>query len=452
MTGLALLLLLSTAAGFGALWGIRGWEQWTEMIRLAGLACLLGFGAIGVALSWLLSVGGGAGPATVALVAAAIAAAGVAVGALRGRPLPRGGRVAGRPEPFLAAAVVCAALVVVHQLAYLRLAWTQPLVAWDAWAFWTPKAMSIYHDGGLDPAYFPTFAGPSYPLLVPAMKAASFHLMGGVDVVAVHALFAALAAVFVYAVVGLLRPHLPLALVWPFAALLVVLPEFMRRALHPQADLTLDYLWVTAALCLALWIVRREPWLLPTAAILLAAAVNTKREGQLLTACLLVAAAAATWRDRRAAWWRLGALAGVAVASLVPWWSWRARHGVEEWTPGFGPAGYWEHRDRALPGLRLALELLFSWELWLVAAPVGLGAALVLALARPSRLLVLYLGTSALAVLGFTWMIWGFTFMTIDPSHGASPMPRMVGALVLLSLAFAPLLLHRALEHAPRRR
>jgi len=451
VTGVALLLLLATLAGYGALWGLRGWEYWTDVLRLAGLACLLGTALLGVALAWLLSAEGSVSASRVAALALAVAAAGAAVGVARRRPRPALRRLEHPREPLLWAALACAAVVAVQLQAYLRLAHTQPLAAWDAWAFWTPKAMLIFYDRGLDPEYFPTFAGPSYPLVVPALKGAAFHLEGAPDVVAIHTLFAALAAAFVFAVVGLLRPRLPLVLLWPFAALLVVLPEFTRRALHPQADLTLDYFFVLAALALGLWIVEREAWLLPLAAIFLAAAANTKREGQLLAVCLLVAAAAATWRGRRYAWPRLAAVAAVGVASLLPWWAWRARHGVEEFTPGLGLAGYWEHRDRAWRGFGLAVELLFSWELWLVAAPVGIAAALLLALVRPSRLVTLYLGTTVLALLGFTWSIWGFTFMQIDPGAGSSPMPRLVGSLVLLSLAFAPLMLWRLLDGGLRR-
>ena len=56
------------------------------------------------------------------------------------------------------------ALVVVYMEALFRAARLQGLSAWDAWAFWVPKAKAIYFFGGLDAQFFselPTVVSPA---------------------------------------------------------------------------------------------------------------------------------------------------------------------------------------------------------------------------------------------------------------------------------------------------
>ena len=114
------------------------------------------------------------------------AAAGV--GVVFGRPLPRG---YGDPNKHASsdAVLVSAGGVALTGLlleALFRSARLQSLQAYDAWAFWVPKAKAIYFFGGLDAQVFTTFPGPTYPPLIPILDAAAFHAMGGVDVVTLH--------------------------------------------------------------------------------------------------------------------------------------------------------------------------------------------------------------------------------------------------------------------------
>ena len=119
-----------------------------------------------------------------AVLATLVAATGVcgAVGVRRGRSVPRG--LVGPPTGSSLSLFVTAsgiALVGLLLEALFRSARLQSLQAFDAWAFWVPKAKAIYFFGGLDEQIFTTSAGPTYPPIVPILDAAAFHAMGSVE-------------------------------------------------------------------------------------------------------------------------------------------------------------------------------------------------------------------------------------------------------------------------------
>jgi len=120
------------------------------------------------------------------------------------------------------------------------------LSAWDAWAFWVPKAKVIYFFGELDEQFFRELANPTYPQLVPALEASAFNFMGSVDAVTLHLQFWFLACSFVASVAGLLAARVPGLLLWPFLLLVLVAPRIVGRSLDPQADFLLDYLFALA--------------------------------------------------------------------------------------------------------------------------------------------------------------------------------------------------------------
>ena len=130
----------------------------------------------------------------------------------------------------------------------------QSLQAYDAWAFWVPKAKAIYFFGGLDPQVFTTFPEPTYPPLVPILDAAAFHAMGGVDVVTFHLQYWFLVVGAVAAIAGCLERPVPAWLLWPPLVLVLVVPRVAAGLLAPQADMLVDFLFVIGALLLALWL------------------------------------------------------------------------------------------------------------------------------------------------------------------------------------------------------
>lgn len=445
LAGMCAAQALFLVAGLGVVGALRGWRTWSELLRLGGLAYLLGVAAVGVEATLVLIAGAGIGTPVVVALALGTAVACAAIARRRRRPLP--GRLAfARPHvdaPWLAGAVF-AVVTAVALAMFFRVARLQGNIAYDAWAFWVPKGKAIYFFGGLDEQLFRTLPGPSYPLLVPALQAMDFHLMGAADQTTLALQYWFLFAGFVLAVWGLLRPLVPSVAIWPFLALAAVLPELDKRLLNAQADWPLDIFFAVAALCVALWVVTREPWLLGAYGLLLAALMATKREGQLLAACLLVAALAVTWRAARSAWPRLIGLAVLAFAVNIPWRIWWESRNLLPDTPDSGVGRLSATASRIGPAFRIVLELLFSYDLWSIVVPLALAAAVLLLLRGDVSLPGLYLGTTALAVVGFTWILWSIPSLPLDTSP-LTPIPRAVGSLVLLSVAFAPLLVSQLL-------
>jgi hypothetical protein len=443
LAGLALLNALFLLAGAAILWAVRGWRAWTELLRLAGLAYLLGVAAVCLPLVWLLTIGVGPSPALVVAFVLVYAVAGVLAGRRRPRPVVRLGD---RPrEPLALVGVLCAAVAVVWLESYFRVARASGLEAFDAWSFWVPKAQAIYHFGGLDEQLFRDLAGPTYPILIPTLESLAFHFMGSADTNALHVQFWFLLVGFVAAVAGLLRPRVPLVLVWPFLAALVLMPEVGARAIAPQADLTLQYFFVTSALSLTLFARDREPWLLVPYGVLLAAAMSTKREGQLLAACLVLAAVLVTWRERRWAWPRIVGVAFLAFLATLPWRIWFTSHNLTGEAPSTPAGALWDTLDRIPPSLRLVLELAFDGGMWLAVLPLALAAAVLAVVLARSRSAALFLFTVGFVVVGFAWILWSIADLPIVPTD-ATPIPRAVGALTLLAGAFGPLLVWELLE------
>jgi len=443
IAGLAALNALFCVVGAALLWAVRGWRAWTELLRLGAVAYLLGVVCTTLPLVWLLTVG--VGPSVPLVIALAVVAAGAALFAGRRRPRPAWRLRERRTEPFVLVGVACAALAVVWLEAFFRVARASGLEAFDAWSFWVPKAQAIYYFGGLDERLFRELAGQTYPILVPTLEATDFHFMGSADTNALHVQFWLLLVGFVFAVAGLLRPRVPLVVVWPFLAALVLMPELGARAIAPQADLTLDYFFVSAALCAALFLREREPWLLVSYGILLAAAMSTKREGQLLAACLVGAAVAVSWRDRRFAWPRLVGVAALAFVATLPWRFWFTSRDLRGETPGASLSTLLDSAGRILPSLRLVVELALDSGAWLALLPIAITAAALCLVFGRRGASALFLLVVAFGLLGLTWILWSIAALPIVPSD-ATPIPRAVGALTLLGAAFGPLLVWELVE------
>ena len=90
-----------------------------------------------------------------------------------------------------------------------RAARLHSLQAYDAWAFWVPKAKAIYFFDGLDEQVFTTAPNATYPPLRPILDAAAFHAMGGADIVTFHVQFWFLVVGAVAAIAGCLHRHVP---------------------------------------------------------------------------------------------------------------------------------------------------------------------------------------------------------------------------------------------------
>lgn len=447
--GLVVYNALLLSVGLTALTVLLGWRSWSELVRWAGLGYMLGVALVGVTLSIGLVVGVPFSFATVVLTSAGLAAAAVASKGLlaRWRPppppshMPGGGLVA----------VAFGTLIVVCLEAMFRAGRLAELSAWDAWAFWVPKAKAIYFFGGLDEQFFRELGNPTYPPLVPALEASAFHFMGSVDVVTLHLQFWFFTCGFVAAVAGLLAPRVPALLLWPFLLLVLVAPRVVWT-LDPQADFLLDYFFALAAVLVALWLVDRESWLLATSSVFMGAALLTKRDGQLLVACLLVAALVGSARHWRHAWPRLALAGVVAVAMAIPWRIWFTSRDLTGELPSAGILAFIDYPERGWPAFESTITAVLDYDLWLVVVPL-VGVAVVLAFLAGGRVLPAYALTLYAGVIaGLTWVLWSFTELELPVREGsANPIDRLSGSLVIASAALLPLLLDVAWRGADRR-
>ena len=444
LAGLVGLNLWLLVVGIAILLAVRPSRSWGEVARLSGLAYLLGVAASGVVWVWLLVVGAPLSVATILVTGLGIAACCAVVGRRLGRRLPpRPAFRAHVPRPSLVTASF-AGLSVVYFEALFRSGRLAGLYEFDGWSFWVPKANAIYFYGGLDRQFFHDLPGPSYPPLVPALEAAAFRFMGSPDAVTLHLQFWFLLVGFAATVIGLLRPTVAPALLWPPVLLVLVTPHVIGYALQAQADFLLDELVAIGALLLGLWLVERHSWQLAAAALLVAAAMLTKREGVVLGACLLLAALAASWRQRRTAW-RPPLLAGVAAAiATVPWRAFLAVRDLTGGGPEAGGTGLFSHLDRAWPSLKLTVSALFDFDIWLLTVPLVV-LAVAVALVAGTRVVAVYAAlVCLLATAGFTWIIWAFPSLPITKDAALNPIVRLSGSLVLMSAALVPWLLGSA--------
>ena len=444
LLGLAVLNTFILGIGLAMLWAIRGWSSVADLARLSGLGYMLGVALLGVTLSLELVLGVPFSLAAVVITGAVLVLASVGVRRLfaRWRPRPGEGRLGGLGLVGAAYGL----LLVVYLQALFRAGRLAGLSAWDAWAFWVPKAKAIYFFGGLDDQFFRELVNPTYPPLLPALEASAFHFMGSPDVSTLHLQFWFFACGFAAAVAGLLAPRVPGVLLGPFLLLVLVAPRVVGRNLDPQADFLLDYLFALAALLVALWLLERESWQLVSASLLLGAAMLTKREGLLLAACVIAAGLVASWRDRRYAWPRLGVVAACGIAVAVPWRIWFSSRGLEGELPESGFLGLLDHLDRAWPALESVLSTVLDYDLWLV-IPILVVAGIVLAFVAGARVLPTFaLVLYGLLIAGFTWVLWSFTELELPfvQDEGVNPIVRLTGSLVIVSGAMLPLLFDAA--------
>ena len=440
LAGLLALNAAYAVAGIAVLWAFRGFRSWSDVARLAGLGYLMGVAAFGALWTLLLVVDIPFGGVAIVISLAGIAAAGAVAGRLRRRAIPRGWptAVTGPVVLVTAAGLALAGLLLE---AFLRSARLQSLQAYDAWAFWVPKAKAIYFFGGLDEQVFTTLPGPSYPPLLPILDAAAFHAMGGTDTVTLHVQFWLLVVGGVAAVAGCLHGHAPAWLLWPSLLLVLVVPRFSEHLLTPQADVLVDVFFVIATLLVALWLRDGDGWRLASAATLLGAAVLTKREGLVFAACVLLVAFGASWARRRREWPRLVVAAAVVAAAVIPWRLWYADRGIS----GDAPSSIDQSGggDRLVDSFRLSVEVLYDNALWSV-VPIVATIALAAAAIWGDRRLTAFLGiVLGLVFVGGVWATYGYPELPITAEESVNPIVRYTGAIVLVAGCATPLLLAR---------
>jgi hypothetical protein len=450
--GLAALNGAYAVLGLTLLWAVRGLSRWSDVLRLAGLGYLLGLASFGIVWTQLLVVGVTLDGWTLvlSLVLGAAAAAGAAV--LLRREHPRGFGDPARHVPTGGLLVTAGGIALAGLLleVMFRSARLQSLQAYDAWAFWVPKAKAIYYFGGLDHQLFTTLANPTYPPVVPILDAAAFHAMGSADVSTFHLQYWFLVVGATAAIAGCLYRHVPAWLLWPSLLLVLTVPRIASGLLVPQADVLVDVLFVVSVLLLVLWLRDGRGWRLAVVAVLLAGAGLTKREGLLFAAAALGVGLAASFGRRQAAWPRLLAVAALVAVAAVPWRLWYSRQGIGGEAPSDAGAG--GSVDRLLDALRLSFDVLFDTTLWSVVpivALVAVGAAFVWGDRRVAAFLAAVL---VLVFLGGAWVTYAFRELPITADEALNPIVRYTGAIVLLAAVATPLLLASVWRSTPEER
>jgi hypothetical protein len=445
--GLFALNLVLLLAGVAGLWALRGFRTWSDLLRLLGLAYLLGLALVSSLLSFELMVGIRFGLATVLASIAVVTLGGVVAGRLAGRPHPP---LRARPSPRLPGLVpaIGVALALVYLEAQFRAGRLAGLFEFDGMSFWVPKAKAIYYFGGFDPAFVRTLANPFYPPLVPTFQASGFEFMGSADVITLHLLFWFPLVAFCAAALGLLHDRVHPVILWPTVLVTVTAPEIVHRGVSPLADLVLDYFVAAATLLLALWLRDRERWQLIAAALFLGAACLTKREAPLFVACLIVAALLATWFTKRKSWPALLAVAAPGVFTTFAWRVWLSHHHIANQAPETGYVGFVHHVHRAWPSLRLTLHVLFGVTWWSMLPMLVVIAVVAAFVARPGPIAVYTGAVFALGVLACTWVTVSLPTEPLTTNDSTNPIVRLTGGLVIPVATLVPLTLEATWRRA----
>ena len=209
--------------------------------------------------------------------------------------------------------------------------WYQPLWAFDAWTFWTPKAHALLAMNGLDAGWFGAhdLRNLDYPLLLPAVEAATFRFTGYetrlLDLQSWLALVAFCAAtVEVVCRLGGRRSVL-------YAALLTVVfaPSVADQLAGAEADIPLAALFACAGLCAAAWLEERAARNARARGSALRRRRGDQDRGHGVHGCALRRARRLVAGRRRA---RPAGLAGIAALAvgILPWRIWLSAHHVPE--------------------------------------------------------------------------------------------------------------------------
>lgn len=435
-------------AAFGLVASVR------DAARLAGVAFLAGWAALGIGTVYLLLAGASGSVGQV--VALAVAVAAVAVAAALAGPVRRRVRRPAAPEPSRPAAPESLALAggallliaLVFAALFRSLRHVQP-AQWDAWAFWVPKAEAIVYGGGIHtgPGSLESFANPDYPPLTPVLDATTFRFAGHVDpgvlplqhwVVAL-AMFAALA--------GLLWRHVHPAVLLASLASFALLPSYQHEVGSLLGDETLIAAVALTAAAGGLWLVRRDPRYLALYALFGSALALAKNEGysDVIVMSAILVAVSVRRRPRLPL-----LLAALPVLAMQPWKQWSSAHHVPksdyyDFANLLHPGYLSDRFDRLTYTLRALPQYYLAVDRWLVLLPVA--AVLVALAARRRPALALFVaGTVAIAFAGNVVVYW------ISPSPVAwyvstSGSRTADGPLVLVA-ALLPLLLTEAMAAA----
>jgi hypothetical protein len=445
LIGLAVLDALLLGVGLALLYGFGLVRDRRSVLRFSGLALIVGWAAVGVAVSFALMAGLSLAVWQVLLLAAAVILAGLLLGtrvrtaAVERAPL-------GRPAPI---ALAAGAVLGLYGLALLLRAWFGGAsTSWDAWAVWIPKAKSIVLFDGIDLGLggFASFAHPYYPPLVPGMDAVTFRFMDSIDPSRLPLQEWILCAAFIGALAGLLAGRVRPTILAPSLLAVALMPSFEHLVGSSLADYPLALLFGLAGLLGALWLLEGSFVYLAVAGVLAAGAALTKNEGLPLVLLLAVVLALAALISRRRRPLLPALLATAALLAVVPWKLWLSAHDLPQTTEFyyrdlFDPGYLHARLDRLGTALEEVPGYLLSPDRWLLAVPLLL-VATALVVGRRRGLAFLAAGIVVAGFVGQTLIYW-IGRPPIDWFIETSA-DRTLATLAVFSASLLPLLLAEA--------
>jgi hypothetical protein len=374
VTGVAAVNLGFLGVGYAVLArSLRG-RSWGERASWAGVALLLGAGAVGT-LVFFATIAGLRATLVVG-AGAAIGSIGVFVALSHELALPR----APSPPvstPARAAFAVVGALCLVGLVGGFRSApWLD-----DAWGIWLPKGLALWHHGLDERLFVPNgdfvaFGVPDYPLWWSVVTSLDVQAVGEVDVRVMDAQLALLTVALFGAVARLLWGHVRAEVLAAALLLLACCPELWRHVQGGIADLPLAIYVSLSIVATVLWMRTDARFYLFLGAFCAAVALQIKTEALPEVAAVAIVGVALC-RDRRLA---LASLA--ALATALPWLAWRFVHDV--------PSRAGELDFGRVDRIPRTLESIFGHLLdpteWLVVVPLFVALALIAR--RPRQLLV----------------------------------------------------------------
>jgi hypothetical protein len=444
VAGLVALDVVLAAIGYAVLYGLGLARTVRSAIRLGGLALFLGWAELGIAASFLAVAGASLALWQLLSLAAGLTAAGLGLARFV-RPSAGGPSLGERgAAAWLAAAG--AAVLLVYLEALFRRSKLAVTTAWDAQAFWVPKAAVIVYQGGIHVGAtgFTSFTNQDYPLFAPIQDAICFRFLGSVDFGGLPTQHLVVAAAFVAAIAGVLADRVRPLLLWPGLAVLVLMPSFGDLVGSSLGDEPLALLLALGGLGAARWLVDPNPRWLAVGGVCTTAAALTKVEG--LPGALLVAVLVAA-ASRLRAWRPALALGAAPVLAVIPWRLWMHVHHIHTnsafpYSKLLHPGYLGGRLDRLGTALVDLPGYLLSVNRWLLAVPAALLLALCLSRRRPA-LTVLVVGSAVLAFLGNLAIYW------ISPLdihfYITTSAARVVSSTALFCAAVTPLLLNEAL-------
>lgn len=419
------------AAGIGVT-GLAGW--WSSRAEIPGclgvsyIAGLAGFGVI-AQLLYVLGAGLSRGET---LIVCGLLALGSARALRRGDP----DHV---PPAFWTPALVGAALFFALLAVDL---WYQPLWAYDAWTFWTPKAHALFALNGLDAQWFGAhdLSNRDYPLLLPALESATFRFTGYETRLLDLQSWVILAA-FLLAVVEVGRRLRGREVMLGAVILSIALaPSVADQLASAEADIPVAVFFAASGLCAVAWLEHRRVGTLALAALLAAGAAATKVEGTIFVIALFAALA---FLERRAPAPAIVAGGSALAAGIVPWRLWMAVHHIPAQVTLrrlTSPAVLLDHIGRVPHAAAYVGWKTFDPRAWMLLAPLCV-AVLILGRRDQQRVFRLAVAAAGLAFAGLLLAYWT-TPLPFD-YHLATSARRVITGPVFLVAALLPLVARR---------